>query len=144
MGEREGVRQGSEGEREREGEGEGTHLNNGLGSFSPRLGDAPHVGGELIEQVVDNVRREDADVVLVSHGLSLRVDADIKGKDGGKLRLALFVHDVGTHHVLFVDGADVDVADGDGRLALVSQKLQQSLEGTQRGGVHHDALGVGF
>jgi hypothetical protein len=73
--------------------------------------------------VVDDVGGEDANVVLVSHRLRLRIDAHVKCKDGGKLGLALFVHNVGAHNVLFVDRPDVDVTDGDGRLAFVSQKL---------------------
>ena len=130
------------------------------------LPQAVHVGGELVEQVVDDLRGEDADRQLVGHGLRVRIDAHVEGQDGGELRLLLLVHDVGAHHVLLVDRADADVAHGDGRLAaalrgrerlglqlraagkrgrgdvLFSEELQQGLQGAQGGGVHHDALAV--
>lgn len=112
------------------------HLERGLGLLlGLELGE---VGRELVEQVVDDVGREDAHAGLGRLGLGVLIDRHVEGQDTAKLLpLALVEVDRGLDDVGPVHGADVDRAHGDVRLA---EERQQRLERTQCRGLHAHAL----
>ena len=71
---------------------------------------------ELVEQVVDDVGREDADAQVVGQGRRLAGDRHVKREHARPLGHAPLPHDGRSHHVPLVDGPDGDACDRDGRL----------------------------
>mmetsp|Transcript_12637 Transcript_12637/g.38680 ORF Transcript_12637/g.38680 Transcript_12637/m.38680 type:complete len:225 (+) Transcript_12637:198-872(+) len=71
------------------------------------LPDALHICRELIEEVVDDVGREDPDSEVMSGLPCIALDLDIEGHDARVLRL-LFQHRRAPDYVLFVHWANVD------------------------------------
>mmetsp|Transcript_7437 Transcript_7437/g.23393 ORF Transcript_7437/g.23393 Transcript_7437/m.23393 type:complete len:310 (+) Transcript_7437:406-1335(+) len=114
------------------------------------LHDVVQMPREVALQVVDDVRREDLDAVLVRVRLGLRVHGHVEAEDARVLVVALLRHDGRPEHVLLVDGTDRRGRDGDRRPLLaravfprIPQELEQRLERPQRRGLHGHALGLG-
>ena len=89
---------------------------------------------EMTLEMVNDVRREDLDLVLVRVGLGFGVHRDVKAQNARVLLRTLLGHDRRLDDVLLVDGADRGAGHGD-RWAFfalsifpgVSQELEQGF-----------------
>mmetsp|Transcript_24604 Transcript_24604/g.59317 ORF Transcript_24604/g.59317 Transcript_24604/m.59317 type:complete len:215 (+) Transcript_24604:634-1278(+) len=70
-------------------------------------------------------------------------DANIECQYRSELRTALFVHDGDFCNVAFVDGADANGANWDGRLCFLPQELKQRFQRPKRRSLDHDTLLIG-
>ncbi|EPE03432.1 hypothetical protein F503_07735 [Ophiostoma piceae UAMH 11346] len=106
-----------------------------LGLLLLLLAQQGHVLREGVEQVVDNVGREDLDVLVVGILRRLLVDLDVEAQHHGVVG-RLLQHHTALHDVALVHRADADVGHGD---LAVLQEVQQRLERAQRRRLHADA-----
>mmetsp|Transcript_33934 Transcript_33934/g.71409 ORF Transcript_33934/g.71409 Transcript_33934/m.71409 type:complete len:229 (-) Transcript_33934:678-1364(-) len=108
-----------------------------LSSFFVKIFHEPR---ELIEQMVDDVRREYPHIDFLGMLTRFLRDRDIERKNSGILRAALLIHDGNLGNISFVDGSNADGAYRNGWLRLLPQELKQGLERAKRGGLDHDPL----
>lgn len=97
------------------------------------------VGGELVEEVVDDVGGEHAHAHVLGQLARLLGHGHVEGQDDPELLHPALDHGVGAHHVPLVHRPQVDAGDRD--LDVVgAQELEQRLQRAQRGGLHRHAL----
>ncbi|RBQ68079.1 hypothetical protein VDGD_21613 [Verticillium dahliae] len=111
-----------------------TTIGQHLGLLLLLLQELVHVLRERVEQVVDDVGRENLDTHVLGVGLRLLVDLDVEAEHDGVVR-RLLQHDARLHDVALVHWADTHV--GHGNLAVL-EEVEQGLERTQRRGLHAD------